>query len=57
MLNESILEIPYFQLNVDKNKLGILPFWGALELISIFVLTGPNKEKAINLDIMVFLEF
>ena len=42
MLNETILEIPYCQLNLRKNKLEILHFWGALELISIFGPTGPK---------------
>ena len=42
MFNESILRMPYCQLNFDKNKLGILPLWGALELISIF---GPTVLK------------
>ena len=42
MLNKTILEIPYCQLNFDKNKLEILPFFfeggsgrGGLELTSI----------------------
>ena len=30
MLNETILEMPYFQLKFGKNKLEVIPFWGNL---------------------------
>ena len=30
MYSETILEMPYCQLNFGKNRPGILPFWGAL---------------------------
>ena len=42
MLNKTILEMPYCQLNFGKNKLEILPFGGALELIYI---SGPTGLK------------
>ena len=42
MLNETILEMPYCQLNFDKNNLEVIPLWGAWELISIFESTGPK---------------
>ena len=45
MLNETILEMPYCQLNFGKKKLEILPFWGALELTSIFGPTGRKLKK------------
>ena len=45
MLNETILEMPYCQLNFGKNKLEILPFGGTLELISICGPTGPKLKK------------
>ena len=43
--NETILEMPYCQLNFGKNKLEILPFWGTLELISVFGHTDPKFKK------------
>ena len=36
MLNETILEMPYCQLKYGKNKLEVILFGGALELILIF---------------------
>ena len=42
MLNETISEMPYCQLNFDKNNLEVIPLWGAWELISIFESTGPK---------------
>ena len=55
MLNVTILEMSYSQLNFGKNKLEILPFREALELISIFPL-AQNEKKVTNWDIVVFLE-
>ena len=47
MVNETILKMPFklYQLNFGKNKLEILPFWRALELISIIGPTGPKLKK------------
>ena len=48
MLNKTILEIPYCQLNFGKNKLEILPFFwggGGGRLGAEFHI---NKKRAIN---------
>ena len=44
MLNETILEMPYYQLNFGKN-LKFYLFGGALELISLFGPTGPKQKR------------
>ena len=49
MLNETVLEMSYCQLNVGKNRLEVMPFWGALELISIFGPTGLKQKKCYKL--------
>lgn len=44
MFNKTILGMQYCQLNFGKNKLEILPFWVAMELISIFGATGQKLK-------------
>ena len=45
MLSETILEMPYCQLNFGKSNLEILPFWGALELIPYLGPMTQNKKR------------